>query len=72
MHLFEGAVLRSSDDCMDKDEKFCASYLWSYGDRVCLQDWFINKNGLYGCVKSCDLCPDAFILNMIFHDELRI
>ena len=70
MHLFEGAVLRSRDDCIDKDEKFCASYLRSYGDRVCLQDWFIN--GKYGCVKSCDLCRGTFIFNMNFLDELRI
>ena len=46
-------------DCIDKDEKFCGSYVANYGDRFCDQDWFISFTGRYGCRLSCNLCDSG-------------
>ena len=46
-------------DCIDKDEKFCGSYVANYGNRFCDQDWFISFTGRYGCRLSCNLCDSG-------------
>jgi hypothetical protein len=43
--------------CRDKHE-YCATYVNAYGDRICKSKWFVDKNGRYGCTKSCGLCEE--------------
>jgi len=54
-----GKLRKINIDCIDKDEKFCGSYVANYGNRFCDQDWFISITGRYGCRQSCNLCDSA-------------
>ena len=61
IYFHTGKLRKINIDCIDKDEKFCGSYVANYGNRFCDQDWFISITGRYGCRQSCNLCDSATI-----------
>ena len=46
-------------DCKD-DHPYCNRFVYTYGTdtpfTLCDEEWFISKQGLYGCRLSCKLC----------------
>ena len=46
-------------DCKD-DHPYCDRFVYTYGTdtpfTLCDEEWFISKQGMYGCRLSCKLC----------------
>ena len=63
--VFEPILLRRAiekedgKDCKD-DHPYCDRFVYTYGTdtpfTLCDEEWFISKQGMYGCRLSCKLC----------------
>ena len=57
-HLSNLFFIEITAECIDKDTQFCSTYVETYGDRFCDQEWFISASGRYGCKLSCNRCNE--------------
>ena len=63
--VFDPFLLRNAlqnedgKDCKD-DHPYCERFVYTYGTdtpfTLCDEEWFISKQGFYGCRLSCKLC----------------
>ena len=51
--------IEDGKDCKD-DHPYCDRFVYTYGTdtpfTLCDEEWFISKQGMYGCRLSCKLC----------------